>query len=161
MSGAIRQLYPKSPYPMPASLEELTSSLYNHVFQAIDFGPLHVFEQLLWSLLPELGVPDEDGEIATGMIRDAIIKAASDPMRNISDVPYGITKEEEKAVSFDDGCFFCVYEARNPRCEDDGYADGECACCDMVAREWRKEHADVLNKHGVGPPEHRGPRPDS
>jgi hypothetical protein len=158
MSGAVqnkRQLYPKSPYPMPASLEDLTTRLYNHVFQTIDFGAIYMFEQMLWSLLPELGIRDEEGEVAATMIRDAIIKAASDPMRNISDVPYGITKEEEKAVNFEEDCFFCVYEAKNPR-ENDAYVDGECACCDSVAQDWREQHADVLKKHGVPPPAHTG-----
>ncbi len=154
-----RQLYPKSPDPMPAipaSLEELTDSLYNHVLETIDFGAIHRFEQLLWSLLPELGIHDEEGEVAAKMIKDAIVKAASDPMRNVSTVPYGVTEEEEKAVKFDDGCFFCVYEDNNPR-EENRYVDGECACCDMMAREWRKQHAAVLDKRGVRPPAHRGP----
>lgn len=165
MSGAIQSKRagsgcprPRAQYPKPASLAELTASLYNHVLEAIDFGALYTFEQLLWSLLPEQGVDDEDGEIASTMIRDAIIKAASDPMRNVSTVPYGVTKEEEKAVAFDENCFFCVYEAANPS-EDDTYQDGECGCCDAMARDWREEHAHVLSRRGVRPPAHNGPGP--
>lgn len=143
---------------MPASVEELAASLRTHVLEAIDFEVIDMFEQLLWSLLPELGVHDEDGEIAAKMIKDAITQAAEDPMRKISDVPFGITREEAKAVAFDDGCLFCVYEAKNPRAQDDGYVDGECACCDLMARDWRKQHAEVLNQRGIRPPPHTGPR---
>jgi hypothetical protein len=67
-------------------------------------------------------------------------------------VPFGITKAEEKAAAFDAGCPFCVLEAARPELGDaDEHVDGECACCDMMARDWRAQHAEELARAGLGP----------
>ena len=127
----------------PADLSELSECVYNHVFDAIDFAAIFTIEQMLCCLLDQRGIHDDDGEIAERLIREAIIRAASDPMRNISDVPPGITKLEAKAVRFDEGCPLCVLAIVEHE---------PCSCCDELARKWREQHAATLNKRGVAPP---------
>jgi hypothetical protein len=125
---------------------------YKHVVEAIDFDAIYRFEQILIGLLGEVGIHDEDGELAETIIRDAIVRAANDPDRDISDVPFGITKAEAAAVAFDPSCPICVLEAaRPPESEAPDHVDGECECCDMMARDWRAEHAEALARAGLAP----------
>lgn len=139
-------------YAEPKALGAIGDALYNHVMELLDCDALSRLEQELWSVLDLAGIEDEDGAIATKMIRDAILRLADDPMRHVSDVPYGITKAEAKAAAFDDGCPFCVIEAaRPPDVVADDHVEGECECCDMMAREWRAEHADALARAGLAP----------
>lgn len=133
--------------PSVANLDELRGCLYNHVMDAIDWGKIHGYEQMLWSLLPELGVEDDECEAAEAMIRECVVRAASDPMRNISDVPFGVTDAERRAVAYDDGCVFCRVDAVHG-----GEPVGECPCCMDTAAEWRAKHEAVLRKAGLWRP---------
>ena len=138
-------------YAEPAKLGAVADALYNHVLEAIDFSALSDVEQMLWSVLDAAGIEDEAGDLSARMMREAFLRIANDPARNITTVPFGITKEEAKAAAFDDGCPFCVMEAaRPPRSETSDHVEGECACCDMMASEWRAEHADALARAGLG-----------
>lgn len=142
----------KELYARERKIGALADCVYNHVFDAIDFDAISRFQQILCGLLDEVGIQDEDGELAETIIRDSIVRAASDPQRHIRRVPFGITKAEEAAVEFDPGCPLCVLEAaRPPQSDTPEHVDGECECCDMMAREWRAEHAEVLARAGVGP----------
>jgi len=123
-------------------LGDLSERLYQHVLDAIDFESINGLEQMLWSMLPAIGVSDESGDLATAMIRGAIVRAASEPTRYCSFVPPGITKAEEKAVAFDEACPFCVLDAEQPPSHDDG--DEPCSLCRDMAQSWREEHADKL-----------------
>ncbi|MBL0218146.1 MAG: hypothetical protein IPQ07_30225 [Myxococcales bacterium] len=135
-------------------LGELTKQLYGHVMDAIDFAALFQLEQLLWSLLPDRGIHDEEGELASQLIAEAIVRASKDPARHISFVPPGITKAEAKAVDFDEHCPFCQLEAAAPS-DDHDHGGEPCALCDDLARMWREEHAEVLRKRGVRSPARR------
>lgn len=135
--------------PSVASIEMLRECLYNHIMDAIDWGKIHGYEQMLWSLLPELGVDDDEGEAAEAMIRECVIRAASDPMRNISEVPYGITDAERRAVEYDDGCVFCRADRANGNGEE--HVD-DCPCCMDMAADWRAKHEAVLRKAGLWRP---------
>jgi hypothetical protein len=142
----------KEMYAEDGNINSLAECIYNHVFDAIDFEAMYRFEQVLWCLLPELGIEDEDGEVAEKLVREAIVRAASDPDRHVSHVPPGVTKAEAMAAAFDDGCPLCVLEAaRSPQADTPDHVDGECECCDMIARDWRAEHAEVLARAGLGP----------
>jgi hypothetical protein len=138
-------------YASEDKLRAIADCVYNHVVGAIDFDAMYRFEQILHGLLDEVGIQD-DGDLAEMIVRDAIVRAASDPDRHVSHVPFGITRAEEAAVAFDPGCPLCVLEAaRPPEAEAPDHVEGECECCDMMAREWRVEHADALARAGLGP----------
>jgi hypothetical protein len=138
-----------------ADLAALEEQLYGHVVDCIDFDTLFGLEQLLWHYVDKLGLGElelDDG-LSHWMIRRAIIRAAHDPSTSFSDVPFGITKSEEKAAKFDADCPFCQYEAEHPReQEKDGEHDHDgdaCPLCDDMAREWREKHADALRRAGL------------
>ena len=138
-------------YAEPAKLGAVADALYNHVLEAIDFDALSDLEQTLWSVLGAAGIEDKIGDLSTRMMREALLRIADDPDRNVTTVPSGITKAEAKAAAFDDGCPFCVSEAaRPPPPEMPDHVAGECECCDMMARDWRAEHADALARAGLG-----------
>lgn len=142
-------------YAEPKGLGAIADAFYNHVLEALDLAALDGLEQELWSVLDAAGIHDEVGDISSKIVRDAIIRLADDPMRHISTVPYGITKAEAKAAAFDDGCPFCVLEAARPApSPEDEHALGDCDCCDMLARDWRAEHAEALARAGIAPPSH-------
>jgi hypothetical protein len=134
----------------------LAEQLYGHVIECIDFGALFGLEQLLWHLLDQLGLGslDDDGDLSKWLMRRAIVRAAHDPMTSITDVPYGVTKAEAKAVRFDPDCQFCCYEREHPResAEDEHDHDDEsCSLCDEMAREWRERNKDALRRAGLRP----------
>lgn len=136
-------------------LTALEGHLYKHVVECIDFDKLFGLEQLLWHLVDEVGHGrlDEDAGLSQWMIRRAIVRAAHDPSTTCSDVPYGITKEEERAARFDAACPFCLYEAEHPSEDGDEHDhdddDEPCPLCDDMAREWRAQHADALRRRGL------------
>ena len=133
-----------------AALEE---QLYEHVVECIDFDQLFGLEQLLWHLVDKLGLGrlDDESGLSTQLIRRALVRAAYDPTTAFTDVPYGITKDEEKAVKFDPECPFCQYEAEHPREDaEHDHEDEHCPLCDDMAREWREKHAEVLKRRGLG-----------
>lgn len=136
-------------YAEPAGIGAIADAFYNHVRETLDLEALNRIEQELWSVLDAAGIEDELGELSSKMVRDAIIRLADDPMRNISDVPYGITEEEAAAVAYDDECPFCVLEAAQPKTEP--AHDDDCSCCAMIAAEWRAQHAEVLARAGLAP----------
>jgi len=138
-------------------LTALATQLYEHVVDAIDFDALSVLEQLLWGLLDRMGLGAADDELGLSrwLISRALITAAHDPSTSMSDVPFGITKAEERAAKFDEACPFCQYEAEHPR-QDEGdgehdHGGDECELCDDMAREWRAKHADQLRRAGLVP----------
>ena len=134
-----------------AALEE---QLYGHVVDCIDFGALFGLEQLLWHLVGKLGLGrlDEEGDLSKQLIRRALVRAAYDPSTAFSDVPFGITKEEEKAANFDPECPFCRYEdeqARTAKPAEHDHEDECCPLCDGMAAAWRKQHAEALRRRGL------------
>lgn len=145
-----------------ASKPELTAladQLYKHVLDCIDFDALFQLEQVSWGVLHQMGLSalDDDLGISGSLISRALIIAAHDPSRCISDVPHGITKAEACAARFDASCPFCRYEdeLRRERAEPAAHDHAEEACpmCDDMARAWRTEHADQLRRAGLLPGE--------
>jgi len=147
-----------------SDLAALEAQLYGHVVDCIDFGALFGLEQLLWHLVDELGLGtlDDSGDLSKALIRRAIVRAANDPLTAMSDVPYGISKDEERAAKFDEACPFCQYEAEHPpQDEGDGEHDHDeepCQLCDEMARAWRAKHADALRRRGCLPQNAAGTR---
>ena len=137
-------------------LTALAARLYEHVVESIDFDALSGLEQLLWGLLDQMGLGALDDELGLSrwLISRALITAAHDPSTAMSDVPFGITKEEERAARFDADCPFCRYDDERSRDADgdDGaheHDDEPCPLCDDMARAWREQHADALRRRGL------------
>lgn len=146
------------------ALREIEQQLYGHVLAAVDLDKLSGLEQLLWMLFDDLAIDDALAlDLTKQLIASALARVAQDPDRHMASVPYGVTKEEAAAVAFDDACLFCRAEAAADQRAAERAAAGDadepdepCACCDELVRAWRAEHAEVLAKHGLGPPaEHR------
>ena len=129
----------------PLDLEALAEQVNEHIHHAIDWDAVFRIEQMLWSLLPD----DPDGRQAMQLVTDAFAHAATSEARvGVSDVPYGITREEEKAAAFDESCPLCLIEAQAPP-EPEHDHEGECALCDDMAREWRAENAEARRRYGL------------
>ena len=126
----------------------LEQQLYGHVLEAIDFEALGRFEGLLVGLLEGQEVPEDiAADLASAFLQRALERAASDPSRYMDfGPPLGITDAERLAVAFEADCPFCVDEAKRPGGPE---REDECACCDLMASEWRKAHHDVLVKAGL------------
>ncbi|MBL9018918.1 MAG: hypothetical protein JNL83_32320 [Myxococcales bacterium] len=140
--------------PSVANLDELRQCLYNHIMDAIDWGRIYGYEQMLWSLLPALGQQGDVDELAEKLIGECLARAAFDPMRLVSNVPPGITDAERRAVEYDDGCVFCRADAASgadQRQEHDD-DDDDCPLCTDMAAEWRDQHQAVLKKAGLWRP---------
>lgn len=134
------------------ALSVLEERLYKHVVDCIDFDALFGLEQLLWHAVERLGHGALDNEtgLSHRLIERALTRAALDPWNAFKDVPFGITKAEERAVRFDRECLFCKYEEQAaddaaPEKEHDHGGDA-CSLCDAVARDWRAQHADKLRE---------------
>jgi hypothetical protein len=129
----------------PLDLEALADQVAEHIHDAIDWNAVFRIEQMLWFLLKE----DPDGARAMTLVGEAFARAAVSPSRyGVTDVPYGVTKEEAKAVAFDDGCPLCRLDAQSPP-EPEHDHDGDCELCDDMAREWRAQNADALRRYGT------------
>lgn len=137
------------------TLAELKEQLYGHVLDKIDTSRLYALEQMLWYLLPQEGLaPDDETifDVVDELIMEAFVRAAGDVNRKVSHVPFGITREEEKAVEFDAGCRLCVMERkadaeRTANAAHDAMDD--CACCAAAAEHWRETNAEALRKAGL------------
>lgn len=132
-------------------LSTLESRLYKHVLDCIDFDALNGLEQMLWFAVDKLGhgALDLEASLSHRLIERALIRAALDIENTFTDVPYGITKAEQRAVRFDPDCLFCEYdEQRSDEPEQPGgghdHEDDPCPLCDDMVREWRARHADQL-----------------
>lgn len=129
----------------------IAERMYQHVADCIDWGALSGIEELLWHVLEQAGFGrlDDESGLSRRMIEHALIRAAQDPWARFRDVPYGITKQEERAVRFDPDCLFCVAEdqaADNPSTAsaDHDHEDDDCSLCDQLALDWRQQHAAKL-----------------
>ncbi|MDQ3364633.1 MAG: hypothetical protein M3680_04315, partial [Myxococcota bacterium] len=158
---------PGPPEEAPETAPELRAiaqQLYGHVVDSIDFVRLYGFEQLLWSVLHERGIDDPEGEVARQLLVDVVTRAAGDPASYFPiSPPHGITKEEAKAVEFDDDCPFCKMEAEEAAhaASPEGIADELAWQAELEnmgkafassARAWREQHADALARRGLAPP---------
>jgi hypothetical protein len=132
----------------PASVEELEEQLYSHIVSCIDFDRVSGLEQMLWGLLDDLGISDDDqvADMSTEMVARAFTRAGQDPNNRMSDVPFGITEAEASAANFDPSCPFCVYEEAESRRPAEHDHTEACALCDEAAREWRRQHAEALKR---------------
>jgi hypothetical protein len=142
-------------------LNVLEDQLYGHVRAAVNFDALSQLEQHLALVLGDKFklTLDLSLDLSTQMIEAALRRVAEDPIRivQMGGPPDGITDEEKQAVAFDETCQFCLAaKQQRDRAKARAMA-GEveeeefCACCEMLREDWRKEHADVLARAGLGP----------
>jgi len=124
---------------------------------------------MLWHVVDQLGHSklEDETSLSRRLIERAITRAAHDPSTRFSEIPYGITPAEMRAVRFDAACPFCQYEDEIGRAgdesddrgesdddDDDGDHDHEgeaCPLCDEMAKEWRAKHAAQLRRAGLAP----------
>jgi len=141
-----------------AELAELEQQLEGHVRNAIDFVALYQLEQLLWGLLDQRGIDDEQGELAKALLVDAVIRAARDPASYFPiRPPPGITEAEARAVEVEDACPFCQVEVTQAAYDADpaniAAEAAEAAELEALwapqARAWREKHAEVLARRGL------------
>ena len=134
-------------------LADLAQQLDGHVRAAIDFSALDGLEQLLWGLLDRRRIDDDDGDLAKALLVEAVIRVVRDPASFYGAPPRGITKAERRAVEFDAACPFCQMEraaAADPM--DNPVLDAEwLALTAEAAAAWRRQHAETLRRHGLGP----------
>ncbi len=124
-------------------LTKLERQLFAHVLELGDLRNLSGLEQVLYEVLSD----DIDDPLAMDlsriMVEQAVEDVVRDPLRNVSNVPHGISRAERFAAYFEQDCPFC--ESRvdlSPLSDEEIDEDGEC--CTMLAREWRAEHAEAL-----------------
>lgn len=134
----------------------LAERLYGHVFRAVARDALYGIEQLLWSELDRLEVPDDLGDVASALLAEALFRLAFDPARSCQTTPSPITELERIAADYDDDCLLCRHDldearrrhARGGAAEDDD--DEEWAQLEAeAARGWRARHADALRRFGL------------
>jgi len=129
----------------------LADRLYKHVVDCIDFGALSGVEEMLWHAIDHagLGALDNQENVSRRMIQHALSRAIHDPWSWVRETPYGITKQEERAVRFDADCWFCIAEEHASDALPSPSvvateSDDHCASCDELVREWRERHATQL-----------------
>ncbi|MGE0547640.1 MAG: hypothetical protein AB7O24_01095 [Kofleriaceae bacterium] len=142
------------PHTPVGDLAELETQLMGHVQNAIDFDALYQLEQLLWGLLEQRGIHDEESDVAKALILAAAVRAHRDPASYFPvSPPPGITKAEAKAAAFDETCPFCQMEAEQAACRANGppddFWDKMAEDFKDSAREWREQHAEALKRAGL------------
>ncbi len=145
-----------------AKIDALRDKLYGHVKRVIDGNALFGIEQMLWGLIDQTGIYDEEAALAEAMLAEALGSIAYDPHRNVRDEPYGITDEEIVAAEYDATCELCQHDlaeskrrraGHSDRFED--HADKELLAMHAeAAKRWRKDHAEALRRFGLGPTGH-------
>ncbi|MGE0868059.1 MAG: hypothetical protein AB7P03_05850 [Kofleriaceae bacterium] len=148
---SVQDILAEIPDMPEGELADLETQLMGHVRNAIDFSALDQLEQLLWGLIDQHGIYDEDGAVAKGLILAAAVRAHRDPASYFPvSPPPGITKAEAKAAEFDENCPFCVMEAEQAEYErnapPDDFWDKMADEFKDSARAWREQHADALKR---------------
>lgn len=124
-------------------LEQLERQLYMHVRELGDLRNLGGLEQVLYEELTDKFECDLALDLSRIMVAQAVEDVVRDPLRDITNVPHGISRAERFAAFFEKDCPFC--ESRvdlSPVSEEP--IDDDCECCAMMVRDWRAEHADAL-----------------
>lgn len=130
-------------------LNTLERQLFAHVRELGDLRNIGGLEQVLYEELSENYGHDLAMDLSNIMVAQAVEDVVRDPLRDITNVPHGISRAERFAAFFEKGCPFC--ESRvdlSPVSEEP--VDGDCECCAMMVRDWRAEHAEALR--GFKPP---------
>lgn len=141
-----------------AKIEQLREQLYGHVRRLIAADALFGLEQMLWGLVDRTGVHDDEAELATALLAEALAGIAYDPSRSARDEPYGITDEEIVAARYDETCELCRHDLAEAKRRREGRSDRFEDCADKellamhadAAKRWRKQHADALRRFGLG-----------
>ena len=142
-----------------AAVAALAERLYGHVFRAVDGVLLYAIEQILWSEIDRAGVHDEEGELATALLAEALFRVGYDPERSHGSIPRDITPAERIAAAYDDDCLMCRYEINEAIARESGQR-----CCELEAAEpdrewaklqaqaaagWRARNAEALRRFGL------------
>jgi hypothetical protein len=138
-----------------AKVRDLGERLYWHVLRVIDLGALYGLEQSVWSELSAIGLADEECELAKRLLSDALRGIAERADRHASDIPAGITRDEQVAAGYDDDCMLCrneMAEIQNCRAhgsdanDEDPDFDELASLATGAAQRWRDAHVAVLRR---------------
>lgn len=139
-------VYPDGFFRYHRTLRTLERQVFAHVRELGDLRTLSGLEQVLYgALVDELG-EDLALDLSRTLVTHAVERVVHDDARDISSVPDGISRAERFAAFFEQGCPFC--EARVDLAPAEPEHDDDCACCAMLVREWRAQHADALRRFG-------------
>jgi len=142
-----------------ARVRALAQRLYGHVFRTVDGRMLYEVEQILWSEIDRLGIHDEQGDLATALIAEALFRVGHDPERCHDSIPLGVTPAEQIAAAYEDDCLLCRHELREAIARESGQRCGELEharpdaewieCQEAAADAWRARHVDALRRFGL------------
>jgi hypothetical protein len=124
-------------------LTKLERQLFAHVVELGDLRNLSGLYQVTYEVLSD----DIDDPLAMDlsriMVAQAVEDVVRDPMRDMSNVPHGISRAERFAAYFEQDCPFCESRVDLSPVSDEE-VDEDCECCAMLVRDWRAEHAEAL-----------------
>jgi hypothetical protein len=142
-----------------SGITDLADRIYGHVLRIVDLDRLYQLEQCVWSELDRLRIDDENGDLATSLLAEALHRVGCEPERQYKSVPDGITEEEQLAAGFDEACLMCLHEAADleyrmsgRRSEDLSQLaeDKEWRALEAhAAKAWRAKHAAELRRFEV------------
>ena len=137
--------FPDGFFQHHSTLKKLERQLFAHIRELGDLGTLTGFEQVLYCVLVDTLDEELALDLSGILVTHAVERVIHHPERDISSVPHGISRAEHFAAYFEEGCPFCEakLELVPPEQPDD-----DCACCAMVVREWRAQHAEALRRFG-------------
>lgn len=139
-----------------AATAELAERIVGHVVRAVDRDALFRVEQCVWSELGRLRIPDDEGDLATALLAEALFQVAYWPERNIVTIPAEISSDEVIAAEYDDECIMCraevadmKYRRSGQRCEDlarEAEDKEWVAMQRQAAEDWRAENIEALRR---------------
>jgi hypothetical protein len=142
-----------------AQVAVLAERVYGHVLRVVDLDLLYGLEQVLWSELDRLKIRDNDGDLATALLSEALHRVGHAPDRHVDMIPEGIRPDEIVAAYYDEDCLLCRHELADIQSRTSGQQCDDLARHEdkewraLQARErakWRAEHADALRRFGLG-----------
>jgi hypothetical protein len=127
-----------------STLMKLERQLFAHVRELGDLRTLSGLEQVLYCVLADELDEDLALDLSRMLVTHAVERVIHDCGRDITSVPHGISRAERFAAFFEQGCPFC--EAKVDLAPAEPEPDDDCACCAMLVRDWRAQHADALRR---------------
>jgi hypothetical protein len=138
--------FPHGSFHHDTTLMRLERQLFAHIRELGDLRRLSGLEQIAYGVLADELDEDLALDISRLLVTQAVERVIHDDERDITSVPHGISRAERFAAFFEEGCPFCEAKVDLEPAEPE--PDDDCACCAMVVREWRAQHADALRRSG-------------
>lgn len=136
--------YPEGLFRHHATLGKLERQLAGHLRMFGNLERLSGFEEVLGCLLSDEMSFDLALDLSRLVVTRAVERVLHDPWRNVTTIPYGVSRAERFAAYYEDDCPFCKAKLDlhdlEPAHEDD------CSCCQSLVRDWRKQHAEALRR---------------